>query len=80
MQNPINFAPFTLFMQQVKSAELSRSKEVKMSMEQARLLSITLSETMIAINQNYESLLADLKKSNSSQDITVEIDGGGFDP
>ena len=46
MQNQINTSPITQFIQQVRSAELNQAKEIKMSMQQARLLNLALAEIM----------------------------------
>lgn len=78
MQNQINLNPISMFVNQVRSAELSRSKEVKMTIEQARLLSLTLTEILDKVNQNYESLLSELRQSTDTQVISVTMDGGNF--
>jgi hypothetical protein len=78
MQNQINLTPFTQFIQQIRAAELNQQKEVKMSIQQARLLSLALAECMDKLNQDYESLFNALKNSSSTEPITVELDGGGF--
>jgi hypothetical protein len=79
MQNQINLTPITQFIQQVRSAELSQSKEVKMSIQQARLLNLALSELMDKVNQDYQSLYTALKGSMGNDTITVSMDGGGFE-
>jgi hypothetical protein len=79
MQSQINTTPIVQFLQILKSAELSQAKEVKMSIQQARLVHIALTELMNKVNQDYESILNELKKSVDSDVITVQLDGGGFD-
>jgi hypothetical protein len=79
MQSQINTTPIVQFLQILKSAELSQAKEVKMSIQQARLVHIALTELMNKVNQDYESMLNELKKSVDSDVITVQLDGGGFD-
>jgi hypothetical protein len=39
MQNPVNTMPLAQFTQLLRAAELSQQKELKMTMQQARLLS-----------------------------------------
>jgi hypothetical protein len=78
MQNQINLTPFTQFIQQIRAAELNQQKEVKMPIQQARLLSLALAECMDKLNQDYESLYNALKNSSNAETITVELDGGGF--
>lgn len=74
----INTTPLTQFAQSLKAAELSRQQEVKVPIQQARLLNIALVELLDKVNQDYESLLSELKTSNDSQVVSVSMDGGGF--
>lgn len=79
MQNQVNISPIAQFIQQVKSAELTQSKDVKMTILQARLLSLTLTELLDKVNQDYEQLLLELKNNPSSDVVSISMDGGGFD-
>ena len=79
MQNQINLTPITQFAQIVKSAEASQSKEVKLSIQQARTLNLTLLEILDKLNQDYESLFNLLKKTSNSEVISIQLDGGGFE-
>lgn len=79
MQNQINLTPITQFIQSVRSAELTQAKEVKLSLQQARLLSLALAEIQDKLVQDYESMFNELKRSTDSEVITVTMDGGGFD-
>ena len=79
MQNQINTTPITQFIQQVRSAELSQSKEVKLSIQQARMISMALTELMEKVLRDYETMLNQLKKSTETEVVTVELDGGGFE-
>lgn len=79
MQNQINVTPITLFAQMLRSAELNQSKEIKLSIQQARLLNLVLVEMLDKINQDYEALLNDLKQSVDTEIVTVTMDGGGFE-
>ena len=78
MQNQINLAPLTQFIQSVRSAELSQSKEVKLPIQQARLLCLALNELQEKILQDYESMYNALKRSVDTEVVTVSMDGGGF--
>jgi hypothetical protein len=80
MQNQINTTPITQLLQLIKAAEISQSKEIKMSIQQARLLNIALTEILIKMNQDYESMYNALKESVNPEVITVQLDGGGFGP
>lgn len=79
MQNQINLSPVTQFVQQLRAAELSQSKEVKLPIQQARLLNLTLTEMLDKLNRDYESLFSDLKRSIDTEVVTVSMDGGGFE-
>jgi len=78
MQNQINLSPITQFTQQLRAAELSQSKEVKMTIQQARLLSLALNEIQDKLLQDYNELLLKLKTTTDNEVITITMDGGGF--
>lgn len=78
MQNPINTAALIQFTQLLKAAELSQQKEVKIPIQQARLLNIALTEVLAKITQDYESLFNSLKASTGEEIISIQVDGGGF--
>lgn len=79
MQNQINLIPVTQFIQQVRSADQTQSKEVKMTIQQARALSLVLAEMQNKLLQDYETLFNQLKQSSSSEVITISIDGGDLE-
>lgn len=79
MQNQINLSPITLFVQQLRAAEQTQSKEVKLPIQQARMLSLALTEMMDKMNRDWESLYHELKAAADPDVITVELDGGGFE-
>ena len=79
MSNPINTAPLSQFAQILRAAELSQSKEVKMSIQQARLLGLALIEIQERINQDYETMFNSLKGYVGQEQVSIEVDGGGFD-
>jgi hypothetical protein len=79
MQNQINLTPFTQFIQQVRSAETGQAKEIKLSIQQARMLSLALAECMDKINRDYETMFNELKSSQATEIVTVSMDGGGFE-
>lgn len=78
MQNQINLSPITQFVQTLRSAELSQQREIKLSIQQARLLHLALTEVLDKVNQDYETLYNDLKRSVDSEVISVTMDGGSF--
>jgi hypothetical protein len=79
MQNQINLTPVTQFIQLLRAAELGQNKEVKMPIQQARMLSLALAEMMDKLNQDYESMYNALKSSVDTGIVTVSMDGGGFE-
>lgn len=78
MQNPINTAALLQFTQILKSAELTQQKELKMTIQQARLLNIALTEVLAKLSQDYESLFHALKQSSATEVVSIQLDGGGF--
>jgi len=67
--------PIQQFMQQVKSADNSRAKEVKMDIIQAKNLAFTLGAVMARLNGDLEKLITE-SKSNDSAVLQVQVDGG----
>jgi hypothetical protein len=78
MQNPINLTPITQFAQALRAAELSQAKEVKISIQQARLMNLAFVELMEQVRQDYESMYNALKRGVNEEPISVSMDGGGF--
>ena len=78
MQNPVNTMPLTQFTQLLRAAELSQQKEVKLTIQQARLLNLALTDILSKLTQDYESLFNSLKASQGSEVISIQVDGGGF--
>ena len=78
MQSPVNTAALIQFTQLLKAAELSQQKELKIPIQQARLLNIALTEVLAKLTQDYESLFNSLKASSGEEVISIQVDGGGF--
>jgi len=78
MQNQINTTPITQLVQLIKAAELSQSKEIRIPIQQARLLNLSLTEILIKMNQDYETMYNALKASVNPDVVSVQLDGGGF--
>jgi predicted protein tyrosine phosphatase len=78
MQSQVNTTPITQFTQLLKAAELSRQQEVKIPIQQARLLSLALNDILTKLNQDYESLFNALKQANATEVVEISMDGGGF--
>jgi hypothetical protein len=75
---PINTIPFQQFIQQVKSAENSRAREVKLSIEQAKNLAFTIGIVESRLHGDLEKLVKDSANANTEV-IEVNLDAGsGF--
>ncbi len=77
MSNPINTYPIKSLIQQIKAADISQQKEIRIDIKNAKLLSYALAEILSKVNQDYELLLKNLQKSTGDT-VTVQLDGGGF--
>ena len=71
---PLNTIPLQQFIQQVKSAENSRSKEVKLTMEQAKNLAFTIGIVMSRLQGDLEKLVVQ-SKGVTDDVIQVVLDG-----
>lgn len=78
MQNQVNLTPITQLVQSVRAAEQAQSKEVKMSIQQARMLVLALTEVQDKLLQDYETMFNQLKNSVDTEVVNVSMDGGGF--
>jgi len=78
MSNQINLSPITQFVHSLRAAELSQAKEVKLPIQQARLLGLALNEIQQKLLEDYETLFNQVKSSQDTEVITVNMDGGGF--
>ena len=79
MQNQINLTPITQFIQQVRSAELSQTKNVTIDIQKARLLALALTEIQDKLLQDYETMFNQLKNAVETEVVNVSMDGGGFE-
>jgi hypothetical protein len=77
MSNQINTYPLLQFIQQVKGADLAKQKDIRIDIVTAKQVSTALAEVLAKVNQDYDMLLKNLQK-NTSDNITVQFDGGGF--
>jgi len=79
MKNQINLSPVTQFVQQVRVAEQTQSRELKLNIQQARALVLVLAEMQEKLLQDYETMFNALKKTIDTEIVTVSMDGGGFE-
>lgn len=75
---PISTIPVLAFINQVKSADLSKQKEIRIDIDTARQLALTLGMIMSRLEGEMEvqiqKILSD--KSTSQDVVTVKLDGG----
>ena len=72
--DPLNTIPLQLFIQQVKSAEASQAREVKLSINDAKNLAFTLGIVMSRLEGDLEKLVS--QNSGSDEQIEINLDGG----
>ena len=72
---PINTAPLQQFIQQVKGAENSRAKDIRLDINTAKNLAFTLGIVMSRLHGDLEKLVAE-SKSTEEEVIQVQLDGG----
>ena len=77
MQNQINTIPIQQFIQQVKAADLTQQREIKIDIKTAKALAYCLGEVTAKLLEDYDALIKRLE-ANSGSSITVSMDGGGF--
>ena len=73
---PLNTAPIQQFISQVKSADMSNARDVKLDISNAKRLAFTLGEVMARLNGNLEKIIIK-QASGEDQVIEVRMDGGG---
>jgi len=77
MQNNINTYPVQQFIEQVKLADMTQQREIRLDIKNAKTLAFTLGEMAAKINQDYESFISKFSDSNN-QNIEVRMEGGKF--
>lgn len=77
MPNPINTYPIQQFIQQVRAAEMSQQKEIKLDIKSAKMLAFCLAEVNSKLLEDYDNLLQKVMQ-NTGQSVSVQMDGGGF--
>lgn len=77
MSNQINTQPIQSFIQQVKAAELSQQKEIKIDIKTAKMLAYSLAEVNAKLLENYDAVLQKVLQ-NTGESVNIQMDGGGF--
>ena len=73
--DPLNTIPLQLFIQQVKSAEASQAREIKLDIATAKNLAFTLGIVMSRLEGDLEKLVS--QNTGSDEQIEINLDGGG---
>ena len=71
---PINTSSLQQFIQQVKGADMSNQKEVRIPIQQAKQLTYALATILARLTGDYESLMS--RKSTEQDTVEVKVDGG----
>jgi len=77
MQNPINTVPIQQFLQQVKAADLTQQKEIKIDLKTAKALAYCIGEVNARLLENYDVILQRVLQ-NTGESVSIQMDGGGF--
>lgn len=72
----INTIALQQFINQVKAADASNQREIRLDIASAKTLSYTLALVLSRLVGNYESLI--VEKPSSDPIIQVEMDGGNW--
>ena len=76
--DPLNTIPLQLFIQQVKSAEASQVREIKLNISDAKNLAFTLGIVMSRLEGDLEKLVS--QGYGQDEQIEINLDGGvGWD-
>lgn len=73
--DPINTAPIQQFLQQVKSADASRAKELRIPIDQCKSLAFTLGIVMARMNGDLEKFVKE-NAGSSNEVIEIKMDSG----
>ena len=72
---PLNTLPIQSFINQVKSADSSKSKEVTLTIDQAKTLAFTLGIVMSRLEGDIEKLISNI---SVNENIDIRVDGGSL--
>jgi hypothetical protein len=71
---PLNTIPLQQFISQVKSADASRAKEVRLDINTAKNLAFTIGIVMSRLQGDLEKLV--LEANSNEEVIQIDMDGG----
>jgi hypothetical protein len=73
---PINTTPIQQFINQVKGADASQQKEIKLDIVTARKLALTLGEVMSRTTGELEKFVKE-NAPKGEETVTIKMDAGG---
>lgn len=73
--NELNTTPLQQFIQQVKAADMSQQREIKMDIKTAKALVYCLGELNTRLVEKYDRFFNTIHTTIQS---SIEMDGGGF--
>jgi hypothetical protein len=73
---PINTQSLQNFINQVKAADMSRQREIKLDLATAKNISYTLGVLLARLAGDYEDLIK--KTAQTEEIVTVNMDGGDW--
>jgi hypothetical protein len=74
---PLNTLPIQQFFNLVKSAEAGRQKEIRMDINQAKTLALTLGQVMTRLEGDLEKFVAaQIEKLQAEQTIVIDMNTG----
>ena len=76
-KDPINTASLQQFIQQVKGADLSNQKEVRLDINTAKQVTYSLATVLARLAGDYEGLIAQ-NTSTEAKAIEIKVDGGNL--
>ena len=74
--DPINTFPVQQFIQTVKSADASRAKDVRIDIDTAKRLALTIGEVMSRLNGDMEQFIKEHVQTLDNEPVEVQLDGG----
>ncbi len=77
MPSPINTIPIQQFIQQVKAADLSQQREIKLDIKTAKALAYSVAEVNAKLLEDFDILYRRLEQSTGGV-VEVKMDGGSF--
>jgi hypothetical protein len=73
---PLNTIPLQQFIQQVKSADASNQRDVRIDITTAKNLAFTLGIVMSRLEGDLEKLIVSKSSTNSEEIISIKMDPG----